>query len=88
MVEKMNIAILFMSMNCFFIMFFFLINKEKIILFIVFLSMIFNLSFNMLLVPIIGHYAVIYSFIITEILVFSLLIINLLRRRNIYESGF
>ena len=88
MVEKMNIAILFMSVNCFFIMFFFSINKEKIILFIVFLSMVFNLSFNMLLVPILGHDAVIYSFIITEILVFSLLIINLFVRRNIYESSF
>ena len=50
--------------------------------------MVFNLSFNMLLVPILGHDAVIYSFIITEILVFSLLIINLFVRRNIYESSF
>lgn len=78
MVKLMSLTIFFLGLNCYLILLFFSINKEKIVMKIVFLIMIINILFNFIFINLLGYYAVIYSFIFTEIILSSILLFKFL----------
>ena len=78
MVKLMSLTIFFLGLNCYLILLFFSINKEKIVMKIVFLVMIINILFNFIFINLLGYYAVIYSFIFTEIILSSILLFKFL----------